>query len=27
MGDRCDRVVHAVFARLEKLSESGSHTA
>jgi RNA polymerase sigma-70 factor (ECF subfamily) len=27
MGVRCDRVVHGVFARIEKLSQSGSHTA
>lgn len=27
MGVRCDRVVHGVFARIEKLRQSGSHTA
>jgi RNA polymerase sigma-70 factor, ECF subfamily len=27
MGVRCDRVVHGVFARIEKLSQSKSHTA
>ena len=27
MGVRCDRVVHGVFERLEKLSQSRSHTS